>query len=322
MGQLRAQRRSSIRPTRSAAPKSTGVNAEAACAQPCSRQSWRMSTLTRYYGPQAPGVAARLLHHSRYGSQAGKLLRLAQKLRLVQHHGFSEAIRGQQGAIMRSRMRVALLIVGVSVLLTAPARADQIALTSGLIDLTVFSGGAFGSVQLAGDRGFTFVGNMNGGFRAPVGDPLPPGTPLALIGGASGLDLGGNATLDGVSYTAVGSLAAPSSAAMQLTTTAVTLPAVLGPPTMISTPFILDFFFSFVEDPDDGLKFQSLFGSGTATIFLAEDIGFGVPSWRVTGVRAELSSDPAAPVPEPASLTLLGLGFVGLGARRWRQRKV
>ena len=105
---------------------------------------------------------------------------------------------------MSSRLRLALLIVGMSVLLSAPARADQIALTSGLIDLTVSLNSGSGSVQLAGDRGFTFDGNFAGFFHAPVADPLPPGTPLALVGVASGFDLGGNATLDGVSYTAVG----------------------------------------------------------------------------------------------------------------------
>ena len=38
------------------------------------------------------------------------------------------------------------------------------------------------------------------------------------------------------------------------------------------------------------------------------------------GLGASFSSDVEA-VPEPATITLLGLGLTGMGARRWRQRK-
>lgn len=41
-----------------------------------------------------------------------------------------------------------------------------------------------------------------------------------------------------------------------------------------------------------------------------------------TSVTMLIEGEPtAAPVPEPATVTLLGLGLAGLGARRLRQRK-
>jgi hypothetical protein len=66
-----------------------------------------------------------------------------------------------------------------------------------------------------------------------------------------------------------------------------------------------------------------LSGGGVATISLSPDLtpGFS-PAWRVESVRYEFSGA-AAPVPEPGTMLLVGLGMAGVarGMLRARQRK-
>jgi hypothetical protein len=226
--------------------------------------------------------------------------------------GKRAALSGVPEANMRSGFRVVAIVLAAGALFSAPVRADQIALTGGFVDMEVNAGGAaLGQIQLTGERGFTFFGHMAAGFVEPIGNPLPPGDTVTLRGSASGLDVGGTVTLDGVTYTGIGGLDSVSGALVEFVTTA-TLPSVLNAPASVLAPFMLNIVFF-----PSGLESHTLAGSGMAKISLGEDKGFGVPSWTVTGIRADVSGSPA-PVPEPTTLLLAASGLGWVASRRRR----
>src|SRR5262249_2314258 len=82
--------------------------------------------------------------------------------------------------------------------------AGTIGLTGGSIDLPSAFGGP---ADLVGDRGFTFNGFVNA-VPLSFNRPLVPGTPISLDLLASGGDVRGSGTLDGVPYT-LSTLAGP-----------------------------------------------------------------------------------------------------------------
>lgn len=212
----------------------------------------------------------------------------------------------------RNGLRVVAMAMLAAALFSAPVRADQIALTGGFVDMEVNQGGySLGQIQLTGERGFTFFGHMAAGFGLPIGNPLPPGDTVTLRGSANGLDVGGTVTLDGVTYTGIGGLNSVSGALVEFVTTA-TLPSVLNAPATVLAPFMLNIVFY-----PSGVQSHTLVGTGTARISLDEDIGFDVPSWTVTNIRAEVLGSPA-PVPEPATLLLAASGLGWIAKRRRR----
>jgi hypothetical protein len=208
------------------------------------------------------------------------------------------------------RNSVSLALACTLVLLLGSAslsQADQIVITAGLLQMD--GGSGFGSVELAGNRGFTLssIVNIFGGSFSPLEQcPCAPGSTVSLNATWSGSDLLGAATLDGQSY--ILGIGDTDASAFVEFTGSVVLPALLGDSASVSAPFLFGGFFDLPEFQQQ----EALRGRGTATPNLRRSES----DWTYSSARYEFE-----PIPEPGTMFLLGGGLAGLVARRLKRRR-
>jgi len=191
------------------------------------------------------------------------------------------------------------------------AAADQITITGGFMQMQQPQG----QLSLVGERGFSLEARplpING-FWMPWSQctavACVPGLTVSLAGGWSASAVSGQLTFEGVTYNDLGGGDDFAPQATVLFDGSFVTPP-LAPTAVLTAPFVFSGFF--YTSPDEAT--HTLTGAGTATISLHEyDSAF----WTVDGVRYQFASP--QPVPEPATMFLVGLGAMVM-ARRLNKR--
>ena len=220
------------------------------------------------------------------------------------------------------RVAIALVTMIVLSITPRPAVADEILLTGGSLQM----GGSTGAVSLQGDRGFTLAATVGvvDSFFAPWNQcllPCAPGTNVSLNATFVGSSLhGATVTLDGLTYTNVGTAASSDSAALFFTGGPVVLPTASQDLVTLTAPFLLTGSFSALlfstPDPMDRVDVE-LAGQGTALLTLQRSLltPDGSPAWRYSSAVYSLDAA-VAPIPEPATMLLTGAGLALLARLR------